>query len=144
MKINFSLFLFLLLNGALFSQNLFESDKNEILKILEDQRLAWNKGDLKEYMNGYWQSDSLRFIGKNGIIYGWNNTLDRYAKAYPAKQTMGNLTFEVISLEKLNDCRALMVGRWMLNVSDKNISGCFTLIWQKIEDKWKIILDHSS
>lgn len=142
-KLNF-LLIFLFAANIFVAQTLSDSDKNEIYKTLDDQRLAWNKGDLKEYMKGYWQSDSLRFIGKSGITYGWKNTLERYSKAYPNKEAMGNLIFDVISLEELNDKCALMVGRWILEAKDKNTAGSFTLIWKKIKNRWVVILDHSS
>ena len=37
-------------------------------------------GNLEEFMSFYWKSDSLMFIGKNGIQYGWQKTLDNYKK----------------------------------------------------------------
>ena len=46
-------------------------DRTAILKVLENQRQGWNKGDMENYMQGYWKSDSLLFVGKNGPTYGW-------------------------------------------------------------------------
>jgi hypothetical protein len=45
---------------------LLKKNKEELLirKVLDDQIKAWNRGDLEQYMSGYWKSDSLRFIGK--------------------------------------------------------------------------------
>jgi len=62
--------------GGLAAQNLSEADRKEILQSLEDQRIAWNDGSIEKYMNGYWNSDSLRFIGKRGVQYGWNSTFE--------------------------------------------------------------------
>ncbi|MES2850857.1 MAG: hypothetical protein V4685_17485 [Bacteroidota bacterium] len=62
------------------------AQKNEeatIKNVLEIQRLAWHKGNLEEYMQAYWQNDSLMFIGKSGITYGWKQTLENYKKNYP-------------------------------------------------------------
>ena len=42
---------------------------------LQKQEDAWNKGDLENYMQGYWKNDSVMFIGKSGITYGWQKTL---------------------------------------------------------------------
>jgi hypothetical protein len=49
-----------------FAINLFaqRSQSDLILKLLEDQRQAWNRGDLNEYMQGYNQSDSLILLEK--------------------------------------------------------------------------------
>jgi len=46
-----------------------------IKNILHQQTLAWNRGDIENFMNPYWRNDSLMFIGKSGITYGWQNTL---------------------------------------------------------------------
>ncbi|MCF8265606.1 MAG: hypothetical protein K9I99_13985, partial [Melioribacteraceae bacterium] len=58
------------------------TSESEILQVLESQRIAWNEGNLEEYMQGYWNSDSLKFIGKNGIKYGWDSTLQNYKSSY--------------------------------------------------------------
>ena len=42
-------------------------DEKAILAILDNQTKAWNSGDLDKYMGGYWDSDSLMYIGKSGV-----------------------------------------------------------------------------
>ena len=126
------------------AQPLSEKNRFEILQVLEKQRISWNEGNINAYMEGYWKSDSLRFIGKSGITYGWEATLERYKKAYPDKETMGTLKFEVISLEAINAATAFMIGKWGLERKRDSVSGHFTLIWKKINDKWLITTDHSS
>jgi hypothetical protein len=125
-------------------QDFSNNQKQEILKVLENQRLAWNSGDIEGYMMGYWNSDSLRFIGKNGITFGWKETLARYRKGYPTRERMGILTFEIISLEKLTENTALMIGKWSLQKLEKPVSGHFSLIWRKIGSNWLVVLDHTS
>ena len=130
---------------AINSQILSEKDRLEILQVLEKQSANWNEGNIEAYMNGYWKSDSLRFIGKNGITYGWKATLERYKKTYPDKEAMGFLKFEVFSLESLSPNKAFMIGKWGLErKGDKNIGGYFTLIWEKIRGVWLITTDHTS
>lgn len=48
-----TIFLFLGFSILAFSQ------KKEILKVLHTQQSAWNKGNLEEFMSGYWKNDSL-------------------------------------------------------------------------------------
>lgn len=43
-------------------------DKNAILNAMNNQKNDWNEGNLKKYMAYYWNSDSLQFIGKSGVI----------------------------------------------------------------------------
>ena len=59
--------LFLLL--VLLSQYAFaqSKDKEAILKLLATQVEFWNKGDVNQFMQGYWENDSLMFVGKDGV-----------------------------------------------------------------------------
>jgi len=125
-------------------KQLNEEYKKEIIKVLYQQRDSWNNGDIEAYMQGYWNSDSLRFMGQSGINYGWETTLNHYKKKYYNKSIMGNLTFKVISLELMNDNVAFMIGSWALKREVGDVSGYFTLIWKKINGKWFITTDHTS
>lgn len=142
MKILFLLIVFIAAS-ELNAQRLSDNDKANILKALEDQRICWNNGDLAGYMEGYWKSDSTRFIGKSGIQYGWKATFEAYKKGYPDKEAMGILTFRVISLEPMNETTVFMIGKWDLDLKEK-VSGYFSLIWKKVDAKWVIATDHSS
>jgi hypothetical protein len=44
-----------------------EADKTAILKVMNDQEIAWSQNDLDGFMEGYHQSDSLKFYGKSGL-----------------------------------------------------------------------------
>jgi uncharacterized protein (TIGR02246 family) len=121
-----------------------ESDHKDILTLLEDQRQAWNKGDMEGYMQGYEQSDSLVFVGKSGPEYGWKTTLDNYKKAYPNKSAMGVLTFDIKKVKLLSSDHAFVLGAWHLKREKDEPQGFFTLVLNKVEGSWKIIADHSS
>ena len=120
-----------------------KNDEQEILAVMQMQEKAWNNGNLDKFMQGYWQSDSLMFIGKNGIKYDWQTTLENYKKSYPDKAAMGKLTFKIIKLEVNNDS-AYMLGEWSLERESDNPNGYFTLYWKKINNKWVITIDHTS
>ena len=119
------------------------SEEKEILAVMDMQEEAWSEGNIDVFMMGYWKSDSLMFIGKNGIKYGWQTTLDNYKKSYPDKATMGKLEFEILKLE-VNDNSAYMLGKWSLIRESDNPNGYFTLYWKKIDSKWVITIDHTS
>ncbi len=139
-KIIFSIF-FIVLTLFLFSQN--TDDKNAITTVLNKQAIAWNKGNVKEYMQGYWKNDSLKFISKKGISFGWETTLQHYEKSYPDKATMGILNFEVLSIDIHSTEIAYVVGNWKLKREKDDVGGIFTLLMKKINDEWKIICDHT-
>lgn len=124
-----------------FSQTIVEK---EILNKLNIQSKAWNEGDLNSFMQPYWKNDSLMFIGKTGVTYGWQNTLDNYKEGYPNADAMGKLNFDIISVKKLSNEYYSVVGKWTLLRKIGDISGHFTLLWQKIKGEWVIISDHSS
>jgi len=115
-----------------------------IKNTLAEQTTAWNAGDLDKFMDGYWRSDSLMFIGKSGPTYGWENTLKNYKKNYPNTAAMGKLNFELISVKRLSVLYYSVVGKWHLKRSIGNVGGAFTLIFKKIKKKWVIVQDHSS
>ena len=134
--------LFCFLTSNLMAQN--AHDRTAILKVLEDQRQGWNRGDMDAYMQGYWKSDSLLFVGKNGPTYGWQKTLDNYKKGYPDKNAMGFLTFGIKKVEFLSKDRAFVLGSWNLKREKDEPKGYFTLLLRKISGQWKVVADHSS
>ena len=120
------------------------SDEAAIRAIMDQQVRCWNTGDLNCFMEGYWRSDSLMFIGKTGITYGYDNTLANYRKRYPDRAAMGTLHFDVLSLEALSEDAYFMVGRWSLQRSIGDVGGHFTLLFRRMDGQWRIVKDHSS
>jgi uncharacterized protein (TIGR02246 family) len=136
----------ILLLGLLWSVQLMAQTTEEaaIKQVLANQTEAWNKGNIEAFMQTYWKSDSLMFVGKNGVQRGWQNTLENYKKNYPDVSAMGQLSFDIITVKPLSPQYAYVVGKWMVQRSIGNISGHFDLLLQKIKDQWVIIADHSS
>lgn len=120
------------------------AEENAIRQVMNTQQEAWNHADIETFMEGYWKSDSLKFIGRNGITYGWQTTLDNYKKSYPTPDAMGKLTFTILTLDILSETSAFMIGRWHLKRASDEPGGHFTLLWRKINGKWVIIADHTS
>lgn len=120
------------------------NDKSMIMDKLHNQVKCWNAGDINCFMEDYWHHDSLMYIGKNGVTYGWQNTLDNYKLKYPTQKEMGILSFEIIKFEQLDNNYSIVVGKWHLSRAADDLEGHFSLLWKKIEDNWVIIADHSS
>ena len=123
----FVLFFILFLSAGTFAQ------EKEIIKVLETQQKAWNEGNLEVFMEGYWKSDSLLFVGSKGPTYGWQPTLDNYKKSYPGK-----------AVTMLGKNYASVFGRWKLTREKDTPEGIYTLDFRKFKNGWKIISDHSS
>lgn len=121
-----------------------KSEERQLKNLLLTQTEAWNRGDLEGFMQTYWKSDSLLFIGKNGIKWGWQETLENYKKGYPDTTAMGKLSFDILVIKKLSLRYYYVVGKWMLNRTIGNLSGHYNLLLRKIGGRWVIVADHSS
>jgi len=120
-----------------------QNDKAMVMAEMEAQQSSWNNGDIPGFMEYYWKSDSLKFIGSKGITYGWQKTLENYIKAYPDKAAMGILSFGIKECTQLSPSSIYVIGSWELK-KEKSTGGYFTLLWRKIDGKWVIVTDHTS
>ncbi len=120
------------------------TDEARIQTLLAQQVDGWNRGSLEDYMHGYWESDSLLFIGKSGPTYGYRAALARYQKAYPDTAHMGKLTSTVLQLNRLSEEYYFVLGRWELRRTAGDVSGSYTLLLRRIKGEWVIVADHSS
>ena len=138
------IFSFLLYLFLLDYANAQTKDELAIRNILTQQTIAWNGGDIENFMQPYWHSDSLMFIGKSGITYGWQKTLENYKKSYPDAGAMGKLDFTILQTKKLSVMYFSVIGKWHLTRTAGDIGGYFTLLFKKIKNVWVIVQDHSS
>ena len=120
------------------------ADKSAIIKNLTDAKADWNAGNLERFMESYWKSDSLQFIGKKKINFGWQTTLDNYKKGYPDTVAMGKLRFEILRVNPIASDAAFLTGRFFLKRSIGDVDGIFTLVFRKIDGKWVVVYDHTS
>jgi beta-aspartyl-peptidase (threonine type) len=119
--------------------------KKAIQELLDAQAVAWNKGDLKGFMVGYWQSPDLTFFSAGTKTQGWQATLERYQKRYQAEgREMGQLTFSDLDIDVLGPDSACVRGRWKLVTAKETAGGLYTLILKKRPEGWRIVHDHTS
>ena len=122
------------------------NDCQQIDELMMKQQHSWNNGNIEEFMSFYWNNDSLMFIGKNGIQYGWQTTLDNYQKRYPNKQEMGELNFTNLHCIAIGNQYYQITGNWKLIRTDSlgNLTGFYSLLWKKMDDRWVIVYDHTN
>ena len=130
-----------IISFSVFSQT---KDETEVRNVLAKQNAAWNRGDVDAFMVGYWENDSLMFIGKSGVTYGYKNTLANYKKNYPDAATMGKLDYTILHAKRLSVLYYSVVGKWHLARTMGDLNGYFTLLFKKIKNAWVIVSDHSS
>lgn len=123
-----------------FAQN---EDEKAIIKLMEEQEVAWSKGDLEGFMQGYWQSDSLTYYSGARITKGWQTTLDNYKKGYPNQDYTGTLKFTIDQIKQINEGAYYVMGQYHLNRKVGDANGTFMIIFKKINGEWKIIADSS-
>ncbi|MEO6149119.1 MAG: nuclear transport factor 2 family protein [Mucilaginibacter sp.] len=128
----------------LYACTAFAQDNRDILSVLENQTTDWNRGDIESFMEGYWRSDSLMFVGRSGPTYGWQHTLDNYKKAYPTKESMGQLRMNILKIEFINNKNVFVLGSWQVTRTQDTLDGYFTLMMRYIDGMWKIVSDHTS
>jgi ketosteroid isomerase-like protein len=119
--------------------------KKAIQAVLDDQVVAWNRGDLEAFMAGYWKSPKLSFSSGNSRLEGWQTTFDRYKQRYQSEgKEMGKLSFTELDIEPLGPDSAFVRGRFHLKTSKDSPTGIFTLIFRKMPEGWRIVHDHTS
>jgi len=115
-----------------------------IRSVLRTQQEAWNRGDIDGFMNGYARSKSTIFISEDTVRRGWETVRDRYRKKYSDRAKMGVLTFSDLEITPLAPDSAVVLGRWNLQRAKNRPHGRFTLIFRRLPEGWRIVLDHTS
>ena len=136
----------LLLPAAVLSQSEKQKIKikQDITKVMNEQTVAWNRGDIDGFMTGYWRSDDLRFVSGSEVTRGWQTTLDRYKRNYSTREKMGSLTFSDLVIDVVSRDAAVVLGTWRLVRAADTPNGKFTLIFRKFSEGWRIVHDHTS
>lgn len=134
----------LTVSGFAFAQSKDEKAKSAIRKVMDDQIIAWNKGDIDGFMQGYWKSENLIFVSGDNVRRGWQTVTDNYKKSYNTREKMGVLSFNDLEINILSKDSATVLGRWKVETKPENAQGRFTLIFRKFKEGWRIIHDHTS
>jgi uncharacterized protein (TIGR02246 family) len=121
-----------------------EADKAAILQVTSRMEAAWNRGDLRGYMDGFANPDVI-FISRGEYQKDWQGTLDHYVRDYGASDaTRGQLRFYDIRIEMLGPDAAQLNSRFHLERPKNALDGISTRIFRKRDGKWVIALNHVS
>src|SRR5699024_8375105 len=118
----------------------------DIVKVVLVQEKAWNNGDLDGYLKGYKDSPDTIFVGRQ-IFRGFQQIADDYKRNYPNRSAMGILAFSELEAHPISDTFATCIVHYRLDRARKDgggADGIFSLLLEKTDDGWKIILDHTS
>jgi ketosteroid isomerase-like protein len=118
----------------------------DIVKVVMAQEKAWNAGDIDTYVKGYLNSPETLFIGHQ-VSKGYAEILTEYKHEYPTQASMGTLGFSELEVHPLSDTFAVCIGKYHLDRSKKEggpADGLFSLIFEKTDQGWKIVVDHTT
>ena len=136
---------YMLIAGVVFAaQEQSPNSAAEIQSVFTAQQDAWNRGDIDAFMNGYAQSASTVFVSGDEVTRGWDTVRERYRRKYSDRTKMGTLTFSEIEVTPLSADSAVVLGRWKLQRANDQPHGRFTLVFKRLPEGWRIILDHTS
>lgn len=119
--------------------------QQELTRLMDESAVAWNRGDLDAFLDTY-KDDQLTAFMAPQITYGIPEIKARYARTYFRDgKPKAQLSFGDLKFRQLGAGHVLMTGRWYLaEPAGKKTEGYYTLVWEKTQDGWKMIHDHSS
>jgi ketosteroid isomerase-like protein len=118
----------------------------DVVKAVLAEEKAWNNGDLDTYAKGYKDSPDTIFIAKE-ISRGYTEIMQDYKHNYPTMASMGTLGFSEVEVHPINDTFAICIGKYHLDRIKKEggpADGIFSLVLEKTDKGWKIVLDHTT
>ena len=120
-------------------------DEAAVRGVLDEQRQAWNRGDLDAFMAGYHQRPDIVFTSSAKIRRGYDAALASYRERYASGDArMGVLDFRDVEITPLGPDAALAMGWFVLTETPQAGEGVFTLVFTREHDRWGIVHDHSS
>ncbi|MBV9391816.1 MAG: hypothetical protein JOY96_07995 [Verrucomicrobia bacterium] len=107
---------------------------------------CWNAHDVEGYMLAFWNSPQLLVVVDSEEYNGWQELHENYLNGYPDRNAMGFLEPLRVKIRFLHSDEALVLNWWTISqggARDK-IVGTSTMIFQKIDGDWKIVVAHTS
>ena len=146
----FALFAIILLPLAAPAQNsqlkTASQQELDVIKVLLAQEASWNRGDLEGFIQGYKSSPDTLFITRQ-VFRGVDGMIEEYRHNYPNRAAMGTLGYSELEVHPLDEKFAVVIGKYHLERNKKeggNAEGIFSLVFEKTDKGWKIILDHTT
>ena len=121
-------------------------DELDVIKVLTIQERAWNKGEMENFVSAYKNAPDILFIADH-TSRGYDQILFDYKHNYPNRDAMGTLTFSELEPKVLDPKFAVVVGKYHLDRGKKAggpADGMFSLVLEKTEQGWKIVVDHTT
>lgn len=118
----------------------------DVVKVLLAQQDAWNHGNIDGFAQSFKDAPDTLVVTRQ-ISHGFAGLIEEYRRDYPTKAAMGTLTYSELEARTLNDQFAIVVGKYHLERGKKeggNAEGLFSMVLEKTDKGWKIVLDHTT
>lgn len=118
----------------------------DVVKVLLAQQDAWNRGDIEAFARSFKDAPDTLVVTRQ-ISHGFAGLIEEYRRDYPTKAAMGTLTFSELEARPLDAQFAIVVGKYHLDRAKKeggNAEGLFSMVLEKTDKGWKIVLDHTT
>ena len=118
----------------------------DVVKVLLTQQAAWNHGDIDAFVQTYKDAPDTLMV-THQISHGFAGLVEEYKHDYPTRAAMGTLTFSELEARTLDANFAIVVGKYHLERGKKeggNAEGVFSVVLEKTDKGWKIVLDHTT
>lgn len=113
--------------------------------LLRESASGWNAGDLSAFLAPYRRDSAVTYIGGGGLRRGFEELRERYSPLFGAGARRDSLRFDRLRTRSLGDDHALTTGRYVLyRDGESTETGLFTLVWSRLDGRWRILHDHSS
>jgi ketosteroid isomerase-like protein len=112
-----------------------------VLETLNAQQEAWNRGDIRGFMDGYRNAQETTFVSGTNLKRGHREVLEGYLKNYPAGR-QGKLQFHIVEIRPVAADAAYVLGRYEL-AGDRLQTGFFTLVLREVDGRFVVVHDHT-
>jgi hypothetical protein len=122
-------------------------DELDMIKVLNAQERAWNQANIDAYLSGYKNGTDLLFVADGRVTRGFEQLMQDYRHNYPTKESMGTLTFSELEPHVLAENFGIVLGKYHIDRSKKmggSAEGMFSLVFEKTEIGWKIVVAHTT
>lgn len=113
-----------------------------VRETLKSQVDAWNRGDIRGFMAGYYNSPETSFLSGTKLTRGFTPVLEGYERRYPPGK-QGSLQFEIVEIAPLSLDAAYVIGRYRLS-GEVAQTGMFTLVLRRRDGRFVVVHDHTS
>ncbi len=123
-----------------------DCEKNTYSEIQHQKNMmvdAWNKGDVDGVASFY--KTPFVYMSKDKVLTTKKEMINHYIKSFSAAKSdslnLGQLSLNYKFCENIGDSHQIAILRYNLKLNGKTFEGDDLLMWEKVGDNYKIVVD---